>query len=381
MIDGRVLHQLPVFAYSLLLAAHPAAAQMSSTFLSGTTISGYIDTYYDYNRNHPSTPCATRNGVAIYNCLRAFDVSRDSFSLNLAALTLDKRPTPESRGGFHVDFIYGSGAELIAAQDVTPNAISEHLEQAYVSYLAAPHGSLQFDVGKFETPAGLERVDPSSDWNASRSLLFALAIPRDHVGIRAVYTPVPMLTVTGLVSNGWSDRTENGGEKIAGVSASLRPAGAVSVTGTYLGGPETSRDLDGWRDLFDGVITARVANVVRLAFNTDIGKDRRTRQTWQGAAAYVRFQISDWLAITPRVEALRDHEGFMTGIAQDLQEGTATVEFRPTQGALLRLEYRVDVADRPYFLENVSTTVRTQSIVAANCVFVFGSRSTLREEQ
>ncbi len=269
---------------------------------------------------------------------------------------------------------YGSGAEIIAAENGSTNGAGEHVEQAYVSYLASPGGELQIDAGKFETPAGLERIDPSRDWNASRSLLFALAIPRDHIGVRAVYTPSRVLTVTSLVSNGWSDRTTNASEKLAGLSVSLRPADAVSLTGTYLGGSEASRDLDGWRDLFDAAITARVTDMVSVALNADLGKDRRTQQTWQGAAAYLRFEIRDWLAIAPRVEGLRDHDGFMTGVSQDLQEGTATVEFKPAPGAFLRLEYRVDVADRPYFLKGVSTTARTQTTLEANCVFVFGSR-------
>ncbi len=375
-----------------LLCAKTAGAQSAPGVLAGTTVSGYVDVYYDDNRNHPATPCAVTNGVAIYNCLHAFDVSRNSLSLNIADLTLEKMPTSASRVGFHVDLMYGAGAELNAAADGTANGFAEHVQQAYASYLAAPRGRLQLDVGKFETPAGLERTDPTSDWNASRSLLFTLAIPRDQLGIRAVYAPAHVVAVTGLVSNGWSDRTPNGGAKLAGVSVSAHPAERVSVAGTYLGGPEASRDLDGWRDLFDATATARIANTIRLGFNADLGKDRRTRQAWQGAAVYAQFDVGEWLAISPRVESLRDHDGFMTGVAQDLQEGTATVEVKPAPGLSVRLEYRVDVADRPYFLKQVSTTVRTQSTAAVNCVFSFGSRrprdaspgswpSALRKEQ
>ena len=63
----------------------------------------------------------------------------------------------------------------------------------------------------------------------------------------------------------------------------------------------------------------------------------------------------------------------MTGVSQDLQEATVTTEFRPAPGAVLRFEYRIDVADRPYFLRGVSTTVRTQSILLADWVFLFSS--------
>ena len=201
---NRCVGVLVVFALST-----PAAAQGTSTFFARTTLSGYVDPYYAYNFNHPATPCKVVNGVAVFNCLHAFDVARNSFSLNLAALAVEKVPTGDSRGGFRIDLGYGSGAALIAGAETSRLSLSQNVLQAYASYLAAANGRLQFDVGKFVTSAGIERIDPAGNWNASRSLLFALAIPRDDVGLRAVYTPNGTIAVTGVLSNGWSDVTEN----------------------------------------------------------------------------------------------------------------------------------------------------------------------------
>jgi hypothetical protein len=118
-----------------------------------------------------------------------------------------------------------------------------------------------------------------------------------------------------------------------------------------------------------------------LAFNADLGRNRRTLQAWQGAAAYMRYEIRDWLAITPRVESLRDHDGFMTRVSQDLQEATATVEFKHRQDSMLRLEYRIDVADQEYFLKGASNTVKTQRILSADWVFLFNSHGTASPQQ
>jgi hypothetical protein len=362
-----------------VMIATPVAAQDPSRLFRGIRISGYIDAYYDYNRNHPATPCAVVNGVEIFNCLHAFDVARSAFSLNMAALAVEKVPTPDSRAGLRVDLDFGSGPELIAGKESEPNALSQNILQAYGSYLISDRGGLRLDVGKFVTPAGFERIDPTSDWNASRSLLFALAIPRDHVGLRAVYVPNSHIAVIGLFANGWNDTAVNPGGKLSGVSVSVRLADPLTITETYLGGVETSNDLEGWRDLSDTIVTGRLTSRLRFAANADFGRDRRTRQAWQGVAAYFRYDVNDWLAISPRLESLHDPDGFMTGVAQDLQEATATAEFKPAERFLVRLEYRVDVADRPYFLKSVSTTVRTQSIASANCVFFFNS--ALRKEQ
>jgi hypothetical protein len=364
-----------------LMLVTPAAAQDPAGSFRNFSIGGYVDAYYAYNRNNPATPCAIVNGVKIFNCLHAFDVDRSSFSINLANVAIEKTPSPGSRAGFRVDLDFGAGAALIAGDQSEPNAPSQHFEQAYGSFLVSEHHRLQVDVGKFVTPAGLERIDPTLDWNASRSLLFSLAIPRDETGVRATFVPNAHVTITGLFADGWSDGTANPGGKLEGASLSTRLGSALTVTETYLGGSETSLDLTGWRDLSDTIVTSRLTRRLAVAFNADFGRDRRTRQSWQGEALYLRYVATDWLAITPRVEALRDPNGFMTGFAQDLQEATATAEFRHGQGLAMRLEYRVDVADRPFFLKGVSTTVRTQSIASAECVFFFNSRRASRPEQ
>jgi hypothetical protein len=365
----------------ILAAALPAAAQGASNFFSKVSLSGYVDSYYTYNRNNPATPCEVINGVQVFNCLHAFDVDRSSFGVNLAALAIEKMPSPDSRVGYRVELAFGPGAELIAGDQSDPNVPTQHFVQAYGSYLVSERARLQVDVGKFVTPAGFERIDPTEAWNASRSLLFTLAIPRDHTGVRATFVPNSHVAVTGLVANGWSDTTTNPGGKLAGASVSLRPGVGLTITETYLGGSERSIDLDGWRDLSDTVVTGRITKRLHAAFNADFGRDRRTRQSWQGEALYLQYLVNDWFAITPRVEALRDPNGFMTGVAQDLQEATATAEFRHAQGFVVRLEYRVDVADRPFFLKGVSTTVRTQSIASAQCVVFFNSRRPSQPEQ
>ena len=59
-------------------AQDAGAKQDSATlgFFQRTEISGFVDAYYSYNFNTPSTPCATVGGVAIFNCLRNFEIGR-----------------------------------------------------------------------------------------------------------------------------------------------------------------------------------------------------------------------------------------------------------------------------------------------------------------
>jgi kynureninase len=72
-------------------------------FFAVTELTGFVDTYYSYNFNTPKTPCSSLAGISIFNCLHAFDVAHNAFSLNLAELALEKKPTMESRAGYRID--------------------------------------------------------------------------------------------------------------------------------------------------------------------------------------------------------------------------------------------------------------------------------------
>ena len=97
-------------------AQDDAAKQDSATmnFFRGTELSGFVDLYYGYNFNTPKTACGSAGGVEIFTCLHNFDVAHNSFSLNLAELALEKKPTADSRGGFRVDLDYGPTAAMVA---------------------------------------------------------------------------------------------------------------------------------------------------------------------------------------------------------------------------------------------------------------------------
>ena len=314
--------------------------------------------------------------MAVYNCLHAFDVTHDSFSVGLADLALEKTPTGDSRGGFRIELGYGPTAALIGAQS-TQRILSPNILEGYVSYLAsgADRARLQIDVGKFFTPAGAERVATVDNWNASRSLLFALAIPWEFVGVRVAYRPTDSVAVTGFFVDGWTGASGHEEDKRVAVSVSARPSERVTVEETYIGGPAPTSVSTGWRHLSDTVITGRVTHNLTLASNFDIGEDRSRLQSWNGVAAYLRYQVTDWLALSPRIEALQDHDGFMTGEAQDLGELTVTTELRPSRNSVVRIEYRVDVADKSYFLENVSDSVRPQPILAVSWAYQFSTKT------
>jgi putative OmpL-like beta-barrel porin-2 len=359
--------------------AQPAAPADNPVlkFFANTEFTGFVDTYYTYNFNKPSTACATFAEVAQFNCLHNFDFTHNSFSLNLAELAIEKKPAADSRAGFRVDFDYGPTAAWVAAFDPGTSTIFQHIQQAYVSYLApTSKGSLQFDFGKFVTPIGFEVIESKDNWNYSRSLLFALAIPYYHQGLRVAYSPNDKSTITGFVFNGWNNSVDNNTGKSVGIQGLFKPTSPLAITLNYIGGPEQTNNNDDWRHLFDATVTYTASAKASVALNYDYGTDKGTDQTWQGVAVYLKYQANGWFAAVPRYEYLNDKDGFMTGTPQDkVQEFTLTLEFKHKDGFLTRVEYRGDFADVPYFIKELSGMKKNQNVVTIGWVYAFSSKT------
>lgn len=355
----------------------PAAADNPTLkFFSGTELSGFVDTYYSYNFNTPKTACATVGGVEIFNCLHNFDVAHNAFSLNLAEIALEKKPTTDSRAGFRVDLDYGPAAAMVAGFDPSGADVSQHIQQAYVSYMpATSKGTLQLDFGKFVTQHGAEVIETKDNWNYSRSLLFALAIPYYHLGARLMYSPNDKVMVGANISNGWNNTVENNQGKTAGFMGMFKPTSAFSWTANYMVGPEQAEGTDGMRHLFDTTLAYTASPKLALMMNYDFGKDNAANAKWQGVGGYLKYTPNSWFALVPRFEFLKDEDGFMTGVSQNLQEFTLTFEFKHKDGAMMRVEYRGDVAETPYFIENSSDMVKNQHALTIGWVYAFSSKA------
>jgi hypothetical protein len=347
-------------------APTPAMESSSPSFFRQTELSGFVDAYYGYNFNTPSAGQAQ---------LRNFDIQHNSFSLNLAELALEKKPTADSRAGFRVDLDYGPAATEVHAAEPGGTQTFQNILQAYASYLAPIGHGLQFDVGKFVTPMGYEGIKTRDNWNYSRSLLFTLAEPYYHAGVRVNYSINDHVSLSAHLVNGWNNVVDNNGGKTVGLQATFKPSSAVTIVQSYMGGPEQANDNAGWRHLADTVITYTATPTVSLAMNYDYGRDAvaGSSVTWQGVAGYLRYQPKSWFALTPRVEYYDDPNGSTTGVVQKIKEITLTTEFKHKDGVLLRVEYRRDSSDTPFFQTSVLNRVTHQDTLTVGVVYAFSS--------
>jgi opacity protein-like surface antigen len=328
-------------------------------------LTSFVDAYYGYNFNGTTT------------ALRNFDVQHNTFAISLVEVAIEKKVAPEGKVGFRADINYGPTADMVAAFEPSQNGqdIFKHLQQGYVSVLAG--SKLQIDAGKFVTPAGAEVIESKDNWNYSRSLLFALAIPYYHVGVRAAYPLNDKLSLNAFAVNGWNNGSENNSGKTFALGATYKPTAKLAVVANYMTGPEQLDDNDAWRRLFDTTVTFTAHPRLSLMANYDYGSDRVAGAPvkWTGLAAYARVQVLKAWSISPRVEWLDDGDGFMTGTSQKLRELTLTSDHRILGDLSARVEYRHDASDMPFFAEEGSTAKKkSQSTFTIGLTYAFGGK-------
>jgi len=347
-------------------------------FFRTTEVSGFVDLYYAYNFNTPTRPCAVVGGVAVYSCLRNFDVTQNAFSLNLAALKLEKKPTPDRRAGFRLDLDYGPTAAMIHATEPGGTAIFQNIEQAYLSYLATVGTGLQIDVGKFVSPGSFEVIETKDNWNYSRGLLFALASPYYHVGLRASYTVNDRLAVSVFLVNGWNNAVDNNTAKTVAVSGTLKLASSLSATETYIVGPEQTNNNRRLRQMSHMAVTYTPTRQLTFVETYDWDYDREPASGYwgEGIGTYMRYRPNDWFALTPRAELYFDKGGFITGVRQRVKEVTVTGELTRKDGLTMMLEYRRDFSNVPYFGDADRLRVKNyQDTVTVGVVYAFSTKT------
>ena len=359
----------PAFAQSPPPDVEPAAAPAPeapsdlAAFFKSTEIGGLLDAHFNWYTTKPEGDAQFRN----------FDTRHNQFRVSMAQLWIAKAPSADSRAGFKVRMSVGPATTMVQSLEPGSSGVLQNIEEGFVSYLAPIGKGLQFDVGKFVTQHGAEVIESKDNWNYSRSLLFALAIPYYHSGVRMTYSPHAKVTVMGAIVNGWNNVLENNGGKTFGAQFAYKPTASLSLVQNYMTGPEQSGNNDNWRQLSDTIATLTVNPKLTLMFNYDYGTDTidGVRTHWQGAAGYARYQANRWFAFSPRFEWYDDAHGFTTGTVQTLKEVTGTFEVKPTDSFIWRLEYRTDLSDAAVFKSSGDVLRRKQTSVGVGVIYSF----------
>jgi hypothetical protein len=367
-------------------------------FFRDTTFNVTVDGYYSYNFNKP---------VGRINLLRAYDVSHNSFSLNQAAVVIERAPNPAAgrRFGVRLDLQYGQATETVqgsAANELRPQ-VYRPVWQAYGTYVAPVGNGLTVDFGKFAGSLGYETNYTKDNFNYSRAYWFNF-LPFYHFGFRTKYPVNDKFAVMYHLVNGAQQSEDFNHFKSQHVALIITPTKRVTWQVNYYAGRE-QRDVvailnptfpalptqpglpteiirpapRGRFHVLDTYATFNVTDNLTLAGEVDYVINRvdefsaPSRVT--GGALYARYQFTPVFAIAARGEYLSDRGGLFSGLTQALKETTLTADFRLADGFLLRGEWRRDFSNQEFFLTDTPGIRKSeQNTATVGLIWWFGRK-------
>lgn len=350
------------------------------SMVSGVTVSGFVDTTWNYNFNSPDT---------LTNRARVFDAAADTIDMSAAELVFYKAPTEQERVGFRTDLYFGTDSEVIGSAGLGTTDDEFDLEQAYVEMLVptsnviAGANDINLKVGKFVTLAGFEVIESKDNWNISRGLLFGYAIPFTHTGVRGTYVFDNGWDLALGVNNGWDivDDTNTGKtmEFHFGFNALQLPGESTLTIGiNHYWGPEAASNDNTNRNLTDVIFLYNTPiKPLTLAYNFDYGHEdnliaENNDGNWMAHGVHAKWTFNDQWSLAGRYEFFDDTDGLrvISGSPAEYNSLTGTLEYRPWKNIITRLEYRYDDANRNLFNDRAGFS-DNQSTMAGEVIYYF----------
>ncbi|MCP3099287.1 porin [Myxococcus sp. K15C18031901] len=304
-------------------------------FFSRLRPEGGVDVYYGHNFNRPADAANFIPGTGT-----SFKRD-DEVAINLASLGLYVDPKPV---GLKVLLGFGTGADVVHAAEpegvATGPDLWRFVQQASLTYAT---GKLTLEAGIYPSHIGLESFQSQLNWTYTRSWMGELS-PYYQTGLKAAWAFDDTWSAQLHVLNGWQTIGDNNHGLALGSQVAHAGKKLSASFNTFIG-EEGAEGDEGLRLFADVVATYAVTESFRLAATADLGTQRvpgAERAWWYAAGLNARVQLAPPVALTARVEAYRDADGLMTGETQTLTEGTLTLEVRPADALVLKLEARHD---------------------------------------
>ncbi|HUK48168.1 MAG TPA: outer membrane beta-barrel protein [Terriglobales bacterium] len=371
-------------------------------FLHDTTINLGLDTYYAYNFNHP---------VGRVNLLRAYDVLSNEISLNQASVILEHAPYVNAgrRWGARLDLQFGQATDTLQgnpSNEPRPQ-IYRNIFQAYGTYVIPVGKGVNIDFGKWSSSLGIEGNYTKDQMNYSRSYWFYF-LPFYHMGLRASIPVTDRFAINYWLVNGTNQVEATNGFKDQLFGFTAKPSNNVIWTvNYYLGQEHPDREPadncgpvpiqpglcftairpapNGRTHIFDSYVTWKATPTLTFALEGDYFIQR----LWQnsapgqssapahtdGGAAYIQYQVTPKVALATRAAYMSDRGALFSGISQALKENTVTLDYKVSDGLLMRYEWRRDYSNQPSFLSDVQGVLsKDQNTASLGLVWWWGRK-------
>ena len=214
------------------------------------------------------------------------------------------------------------------------------------------------------------------DWNYTRGWMGEFS-PYYQAGLKIAYAFDAHWSAQLHLLNGWQTIGDNNRAKAVGTQLAWT-SDRVAIGLNTFAGPELPGDDSHWRLFGDLTAQVKATPWLSLGATADAGRQDRPGEAavWHAAALFARFALHPRAAFSVRAEYYDDVDGFFSGAPQVLREGTATLELRPDEHLILKIEARQDVAGARVFVGERDgagnpTFSRTQTLAIASAVATF----------
>lgn len=286
----------------MALVLSPSLAQTTDS-TSRISVSGYIEAYYSYDFNQPST---NERPSFVYSHNR-----HNEFNINLGFVKASYS-TNQVRG--NLALMAGTYANAnLAAEPAT----LRHIYEANVGFKLSKTKNLWIDAGVFSSHIGFESAISKDCWTLTRSLM-ADNTPYYETGAKIGYTSDNgRWFLSGLVLNGWQQiRRPDGNTRLAiGTQVTFKPSSKVTLnSSTFLGGrPDASNRNRFFHNLY-GIF--QLTDKWGLTADFDYGIDQRQVGTsqydaWSSWAGILKYQLTPKISMAGRLEKYTDKTGLV----------------------------------------------------------------------
>lgn len=351
------------------------AGAQSSPIASDTTpkitFGGFVDGYYAYDFNRPST------------FDRAFTTQparHNEFNVNLAHVDV-KLDGRRIRGRFALQA--GTSVQSNYAGEPRNGSVggpelSRHIQEAVVGAKLAD--ALWLDGGIFLSHIGMESFISRDNPTYTRSLVADYS-PYYQSGVKLTWQASPTITAQLNVVNGWQIISESNSAKSTGVRIDYtRSSRTVFSYYNYLG-DEAADSVAGRRlRFFNGVgvkssLTSRFQFLANLDYGIQEGGEVSGSAIWHGGVLIGRFQATPAVAVVARVERYDDEDQVLisTGLADGFRVtgGSLGIDVTPATRLLWRSELRGFQGDRAVFPKRDSSPSRGNGFVVSSLALTF----------
>lgn len=358
----------------------PLASELADSLSKpALTISGYVDTYYQYNLNRPAS------GI---NGGRIFDLPHNNFSLGLVQTVFTYSV---KRLNVVADLTFGPNADF---GNFGNEGTSRIIKQAYIAYDFTD--KLSFTVGQFGTHIGYELIDAPLNANYSLSYLFGNG-PFYHTGAKLDYQLGKKAGLMLGVVNGWDALQDYNNKKSVVAQFSLAPVEGFDIFVNWIGGDEydarngaengnsyfgTTKDC--YTSLFDLTSSFQATPAVKVGVNAAYGTFKTGAPeavadnpwskdaSWSGAALYMTYALNDMLSLSARGEYFSDPGGVRYFGPLEVTALTLSGDVKLADGRfLIKPEVRYDTARDAFFEDSKGDLKKNQATVGAAFLYAF----------